>query len=150
MTTSMAQSALNVYSPQSIIVENNENVSVNPSKGQEDSNVKTYEYLEQSTVTMSGKEIFIYILFVLIGALIGGFLTFYYSKRKIYTILEEERVYYLDYPPLKTEKSIFHYITLFHILKRRKDSYKRQNKDLKKEMNELELEIDRLKEKLTI
>ncbi len=146
----MAQSALNVYSPQSIIVENNENVSVNPSKGQEDSNVKTYEYLEQSTVTMSGKEIFIYILFVLIGALIGGFLTFYYSKRKIYTILEEERVYYLDYPPLKTEKSIFHYITLFHILKRRKDSYKRQNKDLKKEMNELELEIDRLKEKLTI
>lgn len=69
----MAQSALNVYSPQSIIVENNENVSVNPSKGQEDSNVKTYEYLEQSTVTMSGKEIFIYILFVLIGALIGGF-----------------------------------------------------------------------------
>lgn len=146
----MAQSALNVYSPQSIIVENNENVSVNPSKGQEDSNVKTYEYLEQSTVTMSGKEIFIYILFVLIGALIGGFLTFYYSKRKIYTILEEERVYYLDYPPLKTEKSIFHYITLFHILKRRKDSYERQNKDLKKEMNELELEIDRLKEKLTI
>ena len=146
----MAQSALNVYSPQSIIVENNENVSVNPSKGQEDSNVKTYEYLEQSTVTMSGKEIFIYILLVLIGALIGGFSTFYYSKRKIYTILEEERVYYLDYPPLKTEKSIFHYITLFHILKRRKDSYKRQNKDLKKEMNELELEIDRLKEKLTI
>ncbi len=146
----MGQSALNVYSPQSIIVENNENVSVNPSKGQEDSNVKTYEYLEQSTVTMSGKEIFIYILFVLIGALIGGFSTFYYSKRKIYTILEEERVYYLDYPPLKTEKSIFHYITLFHFLKRRKDSYKRQNKDLKKEMNELELEIDRLKEKLTI
>ena len=146
----MAQSALNVYSPQSIIVENTENVSVNPSKGQEDSNVNIYEYLEQSTVTMSGKEIFIYILFVLIGALIGGFLTFYYSKRKIYTILEEERVYYLDYPPLKTEKSIFHYITLFHILKRRKDSYKRQNKELKKEMNELELEIDRLKEKLTI
>lgn len=146
----MGQSALNVYSPQSIIVENIENVSVNPSKGQEDSNVKTYEYLEQSTVTMSGKEIFIYILLVLIGALIGGFSTFYYSKRKIYTILEEERVYYLDYPPLKTEKSIFHYITLFHFLKRRKDSYKRQNKDLKKEMNELELEIDRLKEKLTI
>ena len=150
MTTSMAQSALNVYSPQSIIVENTENVSVNPSKGQEDSNVNIYEYLEQSTVTMSGKEIFIYILLVLIGALIGGFSTFYYSKRKIYTILEEERVYYLDYPPLKTEKSIFHYITLFHILKRRKDSYKRQNKDLKKEMNELELEIDRLKEKFTI
>ena len=146
----MAQSALNVYSPQSVIVENTENVSVNPSKDQEDSNVNIYEYLEQSTVTMSGKEIFIYILLVLIGALIGGFLTFYYSKRKIYTILEEERVYYLDYPPLKTEKSIFHYITLFHILKRRKDSYKRQNKDLKKEMNELELEIDRLKEKLTI
>lgn len=146
----MAQSALNVYSPQSIIVENTENVSVNPSKGQEDSNVNIYEYLEQSTVTMSGKEIFIYILLVLIGALIGGFSTFYYSKRKIYTILEEERVYYLDYPPLKTEKSIFHYITLFHILKRRKDSYKRQNKDLKKEMNELELEIDRLKEKFTI
>lgn len=146
----MAQSALNVYSPQSIIVENTENVSVNPSKGQEDSNVNIYEYLEQSTVTMSGKEIFIYILLVLIGALIGGFSTFYYSKRKIYTILEEERVYYLDYPPLKTEKSIFHYITLFHILKRRKDSYKRQNKELKKEMNELELEIDRLKEKLTI
>lgn len=146
----MAQSALNVYSPQSIIVENTENVSVNPSKGQEDSNVNIYEYLEQSTVTMSGKEIFIYILLVLIGALIGGFSTFYYSKRKIYSILEEERVYYLDYPPLKTEKSIFHYITLFHILKRRKDSYKRQNKELKKEMNELELEIDRLKEKLTI
>ena len=146
----MAQSALNVYSPQSIIVENNENVSVNPSKGQEDSNVKTYEYLEQSTVTMSVKEIFFFILFVRIGVLIEGFLTFYYSKRKIYTILEEERVYYLDYPPLKTEKSIFHYITLFHILKRRKDSYKRQNKDLKKEMNELELEIDRLKEKFTI
>lgn len=145
----MSQSA-SAYSPQIGIVESTENVSLDLSNVQEDSNMSMFEYVEQSAVALSGKEIFIYILLILIGALTGGFLTFYYSKRKIYTILEEERVYYLDYPPLKTEKSVFHYITLFHILKRRKDSYKRQNKDLKKEMNELELEIDRLKEKLTI
>lgn len=146
----MAQSALTPYSEQRGIVESEGNVSVDLSNVQEDSNISMFEYVDQSAMTLSGKEIFLYILLILIGALTGAFLTFYYSKRKIYIILEEERVYYLDYPPLKTEKSIFHYITLFHILKRRKDSYKRHNNDLKKEMNELELEIVRLKEKLTI
>lgn len=111
------------------------------------SNMSMYEYVEKSALAVNGKETLVNILMLLLGVVIGVWLIYSYSKRKIYTILEEERVYYLDYPPLKSEKSIFHYITLFHVLKRRKDSYKRHNKDLKKQIEELEQENVSLKEK---
>lgn len=111
------------------------------------SNMNMFEYIEETALAVNGKEILVNIFMLLLGLVIGVWLVYSYSKRKIYTILDEERVYYLDYPPLKTEKSIFHYITLFHVLKRRKDSYKRHNKDLKKRIDELEIENLSLKEK---
>lgn len=106
-----------------------------------------YEFNDPNKINITTRMILLYTLLVLIGVLIGGWLVFSFSKRKIYSILNEEKVYYLDYPPLKTEKSIFHFITLFHILKRRKDSYKKHNMDLKKELEMLELENSELKKK---
>ncbi len=154
ITVSFAQSTLHDISTEntteSTIVESTENDLTSLFTIHEDSNIDMYEFVEQSAMTMNAEDIIIDVFLVLIGALIGGFLVYYYSKRKIYTILEEERVYYLDYPPLKTEKSIFHYITLFHVLKRRKDSYKRLNTGLKKRIEELEAEYINLKEKSSI
>lgn len=150
MTVSMALSTLNDISTQSAIVESAENDFNDLSTTVEDTNIGMYEYVEQAAMAMSAKEIVIGVFLIFIGALIGGSLVYYYSKRKIHNILQEERVYYLDYPPLKTEKSIFHYITLFHVLKKRKDSYKRHNTELKMEMDELEAENASLKGKIAI
>lgn len=108
----------------------------------------TFQFNEPSKVLITTKMMIIYFLLVLLGVLIGASFVYSFSKRKIYSILREERVYYLDYPPLKSEKSIFHYITLFHVLKRRKDSYKKHNMELKTELESLELENSELKHKL--
>ena len=108
----------------------------------------TFQFNEPSKIFITSRMIILYTMLVLIGVLIGASFVFFFSRSKIYSILSEERVYYLDYPPLKTEKSIFHFITLFHILKRRKDSYKKHNLDLKKELEVLELENSELKQKL--
>lgn len=105
------------------------------------------EFDDASELTISTLVWFILLSVFAVGAFIGAWLVFYFSKRKIYSILQEERVYYLDYPPLKSEKSIFRYITLFHVLKRRKDSYKRLNLQLRKEMEQLKSENDELKSK---
>ena len=99
-------------------------------------NTFTFNDLSPSVITTKG--VLTIISIFMLGLLVGAWLVFYFTKRKIYSILKEERVYYLDYPPLKTEKSIFHYITLFHVLKRRKDSYKRRNRELQKAIEELE------------
>lgn len=99
-----------------------------------------FEFDDAPNFTLSTKGVFISVSILIVGMLFGGWLVFFYSKHKIYSILEEERVYYLDYPPLKSEKSIFHFITLFHVLKRRKDSYKRHNAEMKKKLEQLEFE----------
>lgn len=96
----------------------------------------TFQF-EESSISFNKTYLFLYSLIFFIGLIIGAFAVFIFSKKKIYKILREERVYYLDYPPLKNEKSIFHYITLFHILKRRKDSYKIRNAQLRQQMEEL-------------
>ena len=101
------------------------------------SNENTFAFDDVSRSVNTTKVTLIVLAIFILGIFIGAWIVFSFSKRKIYSILEEERVYYLDYPPLKTEKSIFHYITLFHVLKRRKDSYKRHNRELQKEMEEM-------------
>ena len=60
----MAQSALTPYSEQRGIVESEGNVSVDLSNVQEDSNISMFEYVDQSAMTLSGKEIFLYILLI--------------------------------------------------------------------------------------
>ncbi|MDD4727139.1 MAG: hypothetical protein PHN55_00090 [Dysgonamonadaceae bacterium] len=107
-----------------------------------------YTFDDDPKLFVSTKQSLILLLIFICGGIIGGWIVFYFSKRRIYSILEEERVYYLDYPPLKTEKSIFHYITLFHVLKRRKDSYKNHSRTLKNQMDNMELENQKLKDKL--
>lgn len=98
----------------------------------------TFNFDETTESHFTAKNILMIILIFIIGLVVGAFGVYYYSKQKVYSILKEERVYYLDYPPLKNEKSIFHYITLFHVLKRRKDTYKRLNHELRKDMEILE------------
>jgi len=109
--------------------------------------VNTFQFDDSAFSKITTKGVLIVFSIFSVGILLGGWLVFFFSKRKIYSILEEERVYYLDYPPLRSEKSIFHYITLFHILKRRKDSYKSHSSELKKQMDELETENIELKKK---
>ena len=113
-----------------------------------DSAENLYTFDDDPKLFVSTKQSLILLLIFICGVFIGGWIVFYFSKRRIYSILEEERVYYLDYPPLKTEKSIFHYITLFHVLKRRKDSYKNHSRTLKNQMDDMELENQKLKDKL--
>lgn len=150
ITMSMAQTASSDYSTQNVLTESNEKEIANLSDSESDLSISKFEYVDQSAISLSGKEVFIYMALFLIGVFIGGWVTFYYSKKNIYSILDEERVYYLDYPPLKSEKSLFHYITLFHVLKRRKDSYKKHNKELRKEIDSIELENSALKKSLNM
>ena len=109
-----------------------------------------FEFIEPHKLLITSKMIIGYSLFVLVGILMGALMVFLYSKRKINSILREEKIYYMDYRPLKTEKSIFQYITLFHILKRRKDSYKKHNQQLKIEIESLELENFKIKKDIKI
>ena len=120
-------------------------LTLNPHQDASAENMIVFD--DASALTISTRVWFILLSVFAVGAFIGAWFVFYFSKRKIYSILQEERIYYLDYPPLKAEKSIFHYITLFHILKRRKDSYKKLNLQLRKEMEQLESENDELKSK---
>lgn len=107
----------------------------------------TFKFDKVSKSYNTAKSVLVIASIFIAGLLVGAWGVFYYTRQKIYSILEEERVYYLDYPPLKSEKSIFHYITLFHVLKRRKDTYKRLNYELRKEMELLEAENSQLKGK---
>lgn len=107
----------------------------------------TFKFDETMEFHFTAKNILIVTSLFILGLVIGAFGVYYYSKRRVYSILKEERVYYLDYPPLKNEKSIFHYITLFHVLKRRKDTYKRINHELRKAMEQMEAENSKLKQK---
>ncbi len=124
---------------------NEDLLTLNPHQDASAENMIVFD--DASALTISTRVWFILLSVFAVGAFIGAWFVFYFSKRKIYSILQEERIYYLDYPPLKAEKSIFHYITLFHVLKRRKDSYKRLNLQLRKEMEQLESENDELKSK---
>lgn len=111
-------------------------LSINTNQGASIENV--FQFDDYPIPVITTKRVLILFLIFIIGVFLGGWSVFYFSKRKIYSILENEKAYYLDYRPLKTEKSIFRYITLFHVLKKRKDSCKRHNLELRAQMEELE------------
>jgi len=72
----------------------------------------------------------IYILIFLAGLLLGAWIVFLVSKQKIYRILHEETNYYLHKLKNNEESFLFNFLGLVHILKQRKDEYKKEKEEL--------------------
>lgn len=69
---------------------------------------------------------FNYLALFLLGLLFGGWLVFFISKQKIYSILDFEKDKYLHDLRLSDKTFIFKYVGLFYVLKKRKEDYKNE------------------------
>ncbi|WP_149277654.1 hypothetical protein [Pareuzebyella sediminis] len=71
-----------------------------------------------------------YILVFIAGLLIGGWIVFFISKQKIYSILQDEKFKYLNDLKDEGESFFFKYLGMVYILKKSKDSHKKSEKAL--------------------
>ena len=92
--------------------------------------------------------LFTFLIFIA-GLLIGGWIVFLISKRKIYSILEYEKSEYSNKLDEEIESFTFKYIGLVNILKNRKDWYKENSKRVENALNEKSKDLESVRKEVT-